>query len=254
MPLITQGRLRMARKFLVKRPTAIAASLALVVGAAVAGGYLHYLGFEPAADRYPLVGIDISHHQGDIDWDLLATDRVAFVYMKATEGGDFKDTRFDQNWQAAARVGIPRGAYHFFTLCRPGDEQARNFLATVPSAENILPPAVDLEFTGNCAARPPKADVLRELVRFLSLLEARYKSKPVLYLTQPFHEVYLDGELLEYPLWARRLYFEPRYRQDWEIWQFHDRSSRKGIVGPVDLNVFRGDEDRLRQFLVSDAE
>ena len=232
----------------------MAAGVAVVFAALIGGGYLHYLGFEPAVDRFPLVGIDVSHHQGDIDWDLLATDRVAFVYMKATEGGDFRDKRFDHNWRSAARVGIPRGAYHFFTLCRSGDEQARNFLAVVPSGGNILPPAVDLEFTGNCAARPPKADVLHELRQFLELVEAQYQSKPVLYLTEPFHETYLDGALSDYPIWARRLYFEPKYRTDWVFWQFHDRSSRKGIVGPVDLNVFRGDEDQLRHLLVSYGE
>ncbi len=90
-----------------------------------------------------------------IDWKRLAAQpNVRFAIMKATEGGDHRDRRFAENWQAAEDAGIVRGAYHFFTFCRPGREQAQNVLATVPVEPGTLPIAVDLEFTGNCGKVP----------------------------------------------------------------------------------------------------
>jgi lysozyme len=52
----------------------------------------------PDIKTYSIRGIDVSHHQGPIDWTEVAKDRVDFVYIKATEGGDWVDTRFRQNW------------------------------------------------------------------------------------------------------------------------------------------------------------
>src|SRR6476620_6575337 len=88
--------------------------------------------FQLAPLWYGVIGIDVSNHQGDIDWSALAGSNVAFAYIKATEGGDFRDKRFQLNWEGAKKAGITRGAYHFFTQCRPGAEQAKNFIATVP--------------------------------------------------------------------------------------------------------------------------
>lgn len=108
----------------------IGAAIAVVAIAIVAGIYI--LTYRPDASRYPVRGVDVSHHQGKIDWSKVAGDNVAFAYMKATEGGDWKDRKFLENWKAAREAGIATGAYHFFTLCRPGKDQAENFLATLP--------------------------------------------------------------------------------------------------------------------------
>ncbi len=102
---------------------------------------------------------------------------VAFAYLKASEGGDHRDRRFAANWQAARQAGIAVGAYHFFTFCRPGAEQAANFLAAAPTTADALPVAVDLEFGGNCGARPDGVAMRRELDAFLALVEAR-EGKP----------------------------------------------------------------------------
>src|SRR5204862_3879111 len=103
------------------------------------------------------------HHNGAIGWRRVKQANVDFAYIKATEGGDFVDASFVANAQGAARAGLPAGAYHFFTLCRPGAEQARNFLAATATARLRLAPAIDLEFAGNCAGRPSHADFNREL-------------------------------------------------------------------------------------------
>ncbi|MDH3232700.1 MAG: glycoside hydrolase family 25 protein [Alphaproteobacteria bacterium] len=221
---------------------AIALGVAAIGAAALGIGYTHYLDFEPASERFPVQGIDISHHQGAIDWDALKRREVRFVYLKASEGGDHVDTRFAENWRAARRAGIARGAYHFFTLCKPGIAQAHNFMRTVPVEAQAMPPAVDLEFGGNCKRRPTKAVLLRELAAFLVAIERHYGKKPILYVTRGFHDRYLTGALGDYGFWIRSIYFRPDLPdRTWLFWQFHNRGSRDGITGAVDLNVFNGD-------------
>ena len=89
--------------------------------------------WHPSDRDFPSQGIDVSHHQGPIEWPLLPRQGVDFAYIKATEGGDFRDSAFAANWAGARAAGIARGAYHFFTLCRSGADQAANFIAAVPA-------------------------------------------------------------------------------------------------------------------------
>lgn len=221
--------------------------LLVILPLAAFAGWRAFRGWEPDPGRYPVRGIDVSHHQGPIDWTAVAADDVAFAYLKASEGGDHRDRRFAANWRAARAAGLKVGAYHFFTFCRPGADQARNFLAVVPALPDALPPAVDLEFGGNCAAAPTEADLRRELAAFLSLVEARYGRPAVLYVTPDFHKAY--GHVLpQRPLWKRKIVMPPFGGRPWTFWQFHNRGRVEGITGPVDLNVFAGDAGAFEAF------
>jgi len=207
----------------------------------------------PSMQRYPIRGIDVSHHQGEVDWTAVRDDGVLFVYLKATEGGDFVDSQFARNWTQARGAGLAVGAYHFFTFCRDSASQARNYLATVPRAADALPPAVDLEFGGNCGRIPSAQELRKELLAFLEPVRAAYGRQPVLYVTREFFDVYMrdDGGLtVDQQLWARDVFRSPRWlgRQAWTFWQFGNRGRVAGISGPVDLNVFHGDQQAWNRF------
>ena len=214
-------------------------ALLLVAGAAV----LLVLGagrWTPSRSTHPLQGIDVSHHQGAIDWSQLPAQGVNFAYIKATEGGDFRDRLFAANWRGAQAAGIRRGAYHFFTLCRPGADQAANVIATVPREAGMLPIAVDLEYMGNCD-RPLTVDHLHaELAAFIRFVEAHYGQPVILYLTREFDEAYQVSARVPRQLWLRRLVFEPAWTaQPWTIWQVSNFRRLRGIEGRVDWNVWR---------------
>ncbi|MBX3430793.1 MAG: glycoside hydrolase family 25 protein [Hyphomonadaceae bacterium] len=226
---------------------AFLAAGALLIAAifAAAGGW-----WAPWASRY-IQGVDVSWHQGAIDWRTLATDDVAFAYIKATEGADHVDPRFAFNWQQAGATSIYRGAYHFFTLCQPGARQASNFIAVVPRVEGALPPAVDLEHMGRCREGPTMTDVIGEARVFMDRLEAHYGVRPIIYTTREFHDAHLQ-ELQGERFWIRSLATAPSFRQnDWVIWQHYNRGHRRGVSGPVDLNAFRGDSAALAVFASS---
>ena len=180
-------------------------------------------------------GIDLSHHNGAVDWARVGTQPFEFVYLKATEGTDHTDARFHENWLAATRLGWRTGAYHFYLLCREGVPQAENFIRQVEVRAGTLPPAVDLEHAHNCAARGPRAETLAELRAFLSAIETEYGQVPVIYTTPAFHAEWLAGEGFDrHPLWVRSLYGPPDLPH--AIWQYSMKGKVPGINGPVDLN------------------
>ena len=84
------------------------------------------------AHTMPIQGIDVSYWQGDIDWRKVREAGIQFAFIKATEGGDHLDPKFLQNWHAAKRAGVARGAYHFIYWCRLASEQADWFVRNVP--------------------------------------------------------------------------------------------------------------------------
>lgn len=221
---------------------ALAALAALLVAAG--GWYWSQTAMGPHVN-----GVDVSHHQGAIDWRALARDDVHFAYIKASEGGDFVDPRFGENWDAALAAGLYVGGYHFFTLCRPGEDQALHFAATLKAdGPRVMPPAVDLEHMGPCRKGPAISDVEGEVRAFLAAMERLYGVRPILYTTQEFHDAYLTG-LQNERFWLRSLFRKPGFRQDdWIIWQHHNRGTKRGVRGPIDLNSFRGDARALAAF------
>src|SRR3569623_1811870 len=164
--------------------------------AALLGGALWWLtrteagDWQPSTLRYPRQGSDVSHYQGEIRWTRLPNAGVDFAYIKATEGGDYVDPTFAGSWAGASAAGIERGAYHFYRLCRPGSEQAANFIRTVPRTGDALPPAIDLEYLGNCDKPVSVAAFQRELGIFIALVEMRYHRRVILYLPGEFDRSY----------------------------------------------------------------
>ena len=177
-------------------------------------GLIHWN--RPGIDRFPVRGIDVSHHQGAVDWLRVAEADIHFAFIKASEGGDHLDTRFEENWREAGNAGITRGAYHFFTFCTPGAVQADHFLDVVSPALDALPPAVDVEFAGNCKSWRSIDDIRRELGVLLGRLEAAWGRPPVLYITSESEERIISGHFDEYPVWIRSVFFRPAGRNPWE--------------------------------------
>ena len=202
----------------------------------------------PSKEEFPMWGLDVSHHQGIIDWPAVAEQGFRFAMIKATEGGDFKDPRFKENWANARAAGLAVGGYHFYTFCRPVEDQAANLLLTVPIETSSFPPTLDLEFGGNCSKRPTRAQFFSDLQVITKKIVSAYGSAPILYVTREFFDEYIAGSDLEAPIWIRDVFFRPRLdmARPWIFWQFANRGRVRGIEVPVELNVFNGNETALR--------
>lgn len=213
--------------------------------AALAVGYRYFMSFSPGRAVYPIRGIDVSNHQGVIDWRRVAADDVSFAVVKATEGGDWVDKSFLRNIAGAKEAGLAVGAYHFFTFCRPAIEQAQNFIATVPRDRSWLPPVVDIEFHGNCPRRPTPEELGAELTAFLEPVEAYFGKPAIFYLIGEAEDLY-GATVPDRLRWVRSLSRHPGH-EDWVYWQYDNKGRVDGIEGDVDLNVLQGGRSRLAE-------
>lgn len=193
-------------------------------------------GIELAGDE--VMGIDVSSHQNEIDWDQVAADGYAFAYLKATEGSGFTDTHFDQNWAGARAAGITPGAYHYFTLCSPGAEQAEDFLAAAPPDDTALPPVLDLEFDGACDERPEADHAQQEIDAFTAAVEQAWGRRLVIYSSSEWRDHYGLPVADSRPDWLFSDTGRPS-QEDWSVWQLRFDGAVSGIEGGVDIDVAR---------------
>lgn len=212
-----------------------------------------------SAQKYSVKGVDISHYQGDIDWDKLSAEDISFVFIKATEGSSFVDKNFICNFESAQKTSLVVGAYHFFSYDSDGETQAQNFINTVKPYAGMLPPVIDLEFYGDKEKNPPeRTEVEKQLKTLLSLLEETYGQKPIIYATEKSYKLYLSGDYKDYDIWIRNVFSKPKLSdsRDWTFWQYTDREKLSGYNGKekyIDMNVFCGSVDEFDVYVDSHA-
>ncbi len=185
-------------------------------------------------------GIDVSKHQGNINWQRVAEDkRIQFVYIKATEGASLVDKTYHRNISKARKNGLMVGSYHFFTSYKTPEDQYRNFKRQVKKSEQDLIPMVDVEEAGN---RYAKRDELQQrLWTFMNLVKADYGKFPILYSQYKFYNDMLAPDFNKCFIFiARYGNAQPILRGGgrYNIWQFTERGKVDGIKGYVDLDLF----------------
>jgi lysozyme len=192
-------------------------------------------------------GIDVSSYQKLIDWKHVArTGQYTFVFIKATEGKNYKDAYFQANWRETKEQGLLRGAYHFYTDYRTGTEQADNYISMVPKEAGMLPPVLDLEVSGK-----DHQMMLREIKIFLGRLEQHYGMKPIIYTDHDRYAEYVNGHFEGYTIWISDV-LTPVYWsnvKNWTFWQYCNRGHVPGIAGFVDLDVFSGERNQLNELV-----
>ena len=203
-------------------------------------------------EGYEIHGIDISHYQGEIDWDELRNNGmiercpVRFVMIKATEGSTRIDDRFKENFYQAREYGFIRGAYHFWSTRSSGRAQAEHFLRQVKLEDGDLPPVLDVEHK----AKDQTPEEFKESVlTWLRLVEKAYDAKPIIYTYYKFKLTYLNDSVFnDYPSWIAHYYVDSvKYEGPWKFWQHTDCGRLPGIKGYVDFNIYNGSYYDLQQ-------
>lgn len=209
-----------------------------------------------------LFGIDVSHHQGSVDWAKARAAGVQFAFIKATEGGTFVDPQFSRNRRALKEAGIPCGAYHFFRTTSSLEAQVANFIRTVGKLEQgELPPVLDIEVPEQWQ-NLSLAERLALVHGFCHAVEKKLGVKPILYLSPSFAKDVLRGEagLKRYLLWLAHYTTaaEPRTPApwtDWHFWQYSENGTVDGIANrSVDMNRLNGGQAELDAIKVRAAQ
>ena len=185
-------------------------------------------------------GIDLSRYQGDVFWETVGENtKMTYVYLKATEGGDRIDPKFERNINLAHRYGLKVGSYHFFRPQTPLQKQLDNFTAQCLPGEQDLIPMIDVETLGGL-----KVDQFCDsLLTFLRMVEGAYRQKPLVYTFRNFYNWHLVGKLDDYQLMIA-LYLEEEPvladERDITMWQYTGKGRIVGINGYVDKSRFLG--------------
>ncbi len=220
---------------------------ALLVFAAI-WAYNTFITTPPYVDpeRFPVRGIDVSAHNGNVDMEKVAKAGFEFVFIKATEGVDFKDKNFRTNFENARKAGLKIGVYHFFRFDRDGVEQAINLLKSVGRRKPELGIVIDVEKAGNPDTVPPETinSRLTHMVDYLNLLGHRV----MFYSNKDGYYEYLADTFPGAPLWICG-FSETPINAEWTFWQFNHRGKVEGITGDVDLNTFCGSREEWQSFL-----
>ena len=197
-----------------------------------------------------LKGVDVSKWQREVDWDQVRGADVTFAFVKATQDDYRLDPYFSRNWEETKRVGIKRGAYHFFRPSAPVQGQIDLFINTVQLDAGDMPPVLDVEVIDK---RTSGAELRRNMRQWLEAVTQHYGVKPIIYTNQNFYRRWLQGHFQEYHFWiARYNVIEPEIHQTdkWLFWQYTDRGTLPGIAADVDLNFFAGDWDTLDRMCI----
>ncbi|MGN1205853.1 MAG: glycoside hydrolase family 25 protein [Eubacterium sp.] len=207
------------------------------------------------AARYPVKGIDVSHYQGEIDWEKMKSYGMEFAYIKATEGSGYVDENFEENWREAEKAKLLCGAYHFFSFESEGKKQAEHFIKNVGDLKGRMIPVIDVEYYGKYAKMPPDIEKMKkELQDMVKRLEEKYGRKPMIYCTYSVYRRYIDGAFDEVPLWIRNVYYPPEdLGRKWTLWQYTDKAQLDGYNGDekaIDCNVFQGEKEQLQDYII----
>ena len=139
-------------------------------------------------------GIDVSNHNGKINWSKVKSDGVELVYIKATEGTTYQDLWLENHYQGARSVGLFTGFYHFLVGTSQPESQAHNFYNQIKDKKNDLIPCLDIEVSG--------FDVGNYALRFLKKFkELKLGGENTIPATESLYNAYFPNyEYREYPL------------------------------------------------------
>ena len=183
-------------------------------------------------------GIDISSHQGFIDWEKVSSDKdIRFVYIKATEGSTYRSPHYAHNFTQARRYGLLVGSYHYLTTTSPVTEQFENFSKFALKPTQDLIPMLDVEVRSGWS----RSQLIDSVDKFCELTERHYGVQPMIYSTMGFYNKNLAPHFNKHHLYIGR-YSNADPEINWEgeytIWQYSETGIIPGIDAYVDLSRF----------------
>ena len=197
-------------------------------------------------------GIDVSKHQGNIDWTKVAADGVEFAFIRVglrgygTEGKLVEDEYFEQNVKGALQAGIKVGVYFYSQAITDEEllEEANLVLEKVKPYNIELPIVFDVEKVSGGKGRANELSV-EERTRLTALFcqtiqDAGYK--PMIYHNMEMGTLMLDlGQLEQYDKWFAYYNDDLYYPYAYKVWQYSEKGAVDVINEEVDLNIWFGD-------------
>jgi GH25 family lysozyme M1 (1,4-beta-N-acetylmuramidase) len=209
---------------------------------------------DPGLAAETVEGVDVSSHQGNVDWAALWNSGVRFAYVKATEGNYYRNTYFAQQYNGSYNIGMIRGSYHFATPdVSSGANQANYFVdhgGGWSKDGKTLPGVLDVEYNpyGATCYGLSQSAMINWIRDFTTTYKARTTRDAVIYTTTDWW-TQCTGNYGGFgstdPLWIARYNTTPgTLPAGWSYYTFWQYTSTGPIVG--DHNKFNGSYSRLQ--------
>lgn len=202
-------------------------------------------------------GIDVSYHQGDIDWKAVKAAGVDFAMLRlgyrGYETGKINiDERFHEYARGALDAGLYIGVYFYSQAITPAEaeEEANTVLAELSEYEIMYPVVFDWEIVGDEAARTNEVSsaVLNECAAAFCNTVARGGYIPMIYSVKRMALFKYDmSRLAGFDFWLAEYRDRPEYPYEFEMWQYASDGHIDGIEGEVDLNMSFVDYSKVRR-------
>ncbi|MCO8193805.1 MULTISPECIES: GH25 family lysozyme [Anaerofustis] len=195
-------------------------------------------------------GIDVSVWQGDINFKEVKKDGIEAVYIRAGQGSNYTDTKFERNYKEAKKEDLKIGFYHYVTArnTRQAREQAHFFYSLIKNKDQQLRPAMDFEQLDGLSKKECN-DIAKV---YMETLENLLGYKPAFYSNAYDVQTVWEKDLNKYPLWIADYGVRSPYTTgEWSKWsgfQYSSRGDVKGISGHVDMDRFK------EEILITDEE
>jgi lysozyme len=198
-----------------------------------------------------LNGIDVSYHQGSIDWARVADAGKGFAFVRASAGTLTADVAYDTNRDGARAAGVVVGSYHFGNPDSTANDalnEARWFVQNATVGSGDLVPVLDLEVSNGLGA----AALTTWARTWLTEVESATGVRPLIYTTPNFWSSSMAGTdwfaRNGYQVWVAHWTSASQPTvpagnwagHGWTFWQHSSTGSVPGVSGPVDLDRFNG--------------
>lgn len=196
-----------------------------------------------------ILGIDVSEHQGDINWKEVKKSGVEFAILRlgyrgyGKEGKIILDKKFEENYKNAKEEGIDLGVYFFSQAINIEEvEQEANFVLENLNGRNIdFPIVFDLEKIKNDDARTDNLsqDEINDMtLKFCKIIENKGYI-PCIYGNAKTFTTKMSLELFNnYDKWYADYQEKPLYPYDFSLWQYTESGKVNGIEGNVDMDLY----------------
>lgn len=192
------------------------------------------------------IGIDVSEHQGAINWEKVAGvvdfAMIRLGYRGYGGGGLVMDAYYTANMTGAAANGVPVGIYFYSQAVSydEGVEEANFVLSNLGDYALSYPIVLDREDPMQEDARTndmSKEEHTQAALGFLETIRAA-GYEVMTYTNRNYYALYLDLEqIYQYPVWFAQYADEPDWPYEFSIWQYTENGEIPGISGTVDLNL-----------------
>jgi len=238
-----------------KRLFVFLASSALLCGLAAGNGAAHA---DVDASAKQALGIDVSNHNGPVDFKAVKKDGRDFAFVLATDGSSFRSELFDRQYRGASKAGLFRSAYHFARPDSSASKQANHFLKTVNYRNDgkSLPPVLDMEANpanpngSTCYGLNHKQ--MKAWIRdFLGKVKKTTKRDAIIYTSPVFWQECTGNSkaFKDNPLWIAQWGVGKPDKiggwPDYTFWQYSESGHVDGVKRKVDVNRFNGGVAKL---------